>query len=126
MNKELDLRILTKFDLVTRDIELFKQFKSCKIGLTITSLDEDIQKKFEPFTASPGSRLNSLKELKKAGITTYAFIGPILPYITDLKEIFKRVSPYVDYFKFEDLNMSPCKSDVFKTIRKYFPDLEEK
>ena len=67
-----------------------------------------------------------MKKLKKEGIITYAFIGPILPYLTDLEDIFEKVSPYVDYFKFEDLNMSPCRSNVFKTIRENFPKLEDK
>lgn len=126
LNKNLHLRILTKHVLVVRDIDLFKQFKNCEVGITITSLDESIQNNFEPITATPKMKIKALKKLQKSGIKTYAFIGPILPYLTNLEAIFKEVSPYVDYFKFEDLNMSHCKSDVLKNIKKHYPILEEK
>ncbi len=60
------------------------------------------------------------------GFYTYVFVAPILPYLTDLEEIFKEVSPFVDLFMFEDLNLNSCKKEVFEAIRKNFPELEEK
>ncbi|PIN78590.1 radical SAM protein [Candidatus Woesearchaeota archaeon CG_4_10_14_0_2_um_filter_33_10] len=126
LNKNMKLSILTKSDLITRDIDLFKRFKNCELGLTITTLDENIKKIFEPFSPSSNARLEALKKLKKEGFYTYAFIGPILPYLTNLEKIFKEVSPFVDLFMFEDLNLSLCKKEIFKVIRKKFPELEEK
>jgi len=126
LNKEMELRILTKSNLVVRDIDLFKQFKNCEVGLTITTLSDEIKRKFEPSSSSPKDRLDALKELKKKGIKTYAFIGPILPYLTNLEEVFEKLSPFVDYFKFEDLNMSPCKKEVLGVIQKHFPELDER
>jgi len=67
-----------------------------------------------------------LKKLKQEGLHTYAFIGPILPYLTDLEEIFREVSPFIDLFMFEDLNLAPAKKEIFEAIRKNFPELEDK
>ena len=108
LNPNLKLSILTKFDLIIRDIDLFKRFKNCDLGLTITS----------------DARLEALKKLKEEGFYTYAFIGPILPYLTDLEEIFKEVSPLVDLFMFEDLNLNPCRKEVFDAIRNNFSRFE--
>ena len=126
LNPNLKLLILTKSDLIIRDIDLFKRFKSCELGLTITTLDENIKEIFEPFSPSSHARLDALKKLKEEGYYTYCFVGPILPYLTDLKEIFKEVSPFVDLFMFEDLNLDPAKKGIFEAIKKNFPDLEEK
>ena len=40
--------------------------------------------------------------------------------------MFKEISPYVDVLMFEDLNMSAARSNIMATIRKNFPELEEK
>jgi DNA repair photolyase len=45
---DFSISILTKSDLVIRDIDLLKQFSDCEVGLTITTLDEQIAKDFEP------------------------------------------------------------------------------
>jgi len=126
LNPNLELLILTKSDLIIRDIDLFKRFKNCELGLTITTLDETIKRIFEPFSPSSHARLDALKKLKEEGYYTYCFVGPIMPYLTDLEEIFKEVSPFVDLFMFEDLNLNPAKKGIFEAIKKNFPDLEEK
>jgi DNA repair photolyase len=67
--------IQTKSSLVLRDIDLLKKM-DCEVGFTITSLDENARKVFEPNTSSIEERLKALKELKEAGISTYIFFGP--------------------------------------------------
>jgi len=125
LNPNLRLFILTKSDLITRDIDLFKRFKNIELGLTITTLNEDIKKVFEPFSPSSDARLEALKKLKEEGFYTYVFVGPILPYLTDLERIFKEISPFVDHLSFEDLNLNPCRKEVFDAIRNNFSELEE-
>lgn len=126
LNKDMKLSILTKSDLVLRDIDVFRRFKDIEIGLTITTLNENIKKVFEPFSSSSSARLEALKKLKQEGFFTYCFVGPILPYLTDLEEIFRKVSQFVDLFMFEDLNLSIAKKEIFEAIRNNFPELEEK
>ncbi len=49
----------------------------------IITLDEDIQRTFEPNTASPGVRIEQIAELVVGGITTEARLDPVLPGLTD-------------------------------------------
>ena len=126
LNPNLKLSVLTKSDLITRDIDVFKRFKDIELGLTITTLDEDIKRVFEPYSPSSHARLEALEKLKQEGFYTYVFVGPILPYLTDLEEIFEEVSPFVDLFMFEDLNMNPCRKEVFEAIKNNFPELVDK
>jgi len=126
LNPNLKLLILTKSDLITRDIDLFTRFKNIELGLTITTLDENVKKVFEPFSPNSHARLEALKKLKHEGFYTYVFVGPILPYLTDLEEIFREVSPFVNHLSFEDLNLNPCRKEVLNAIRNNFPELEGK
>jgi len=126
LNQKLKLLILIKSDLITRDMDLFKRFKNIELGLTITALDENIKRVFEPFSPSSLARLEALRKLKQEGFYTYVFVGPIFPYLTDLEEIFREVSSFVDLFMFEDLDLNPCRKEVFETIKKNFPELEDK
>ena len=126
LNKNMKVLILTKSDLILKDMDIFKKFKKIELGLTITCLDEDIRKIFEPFSSNSERRVHALKKLKENGFYTYVFVGPILPYITDLEKIFEEVSPFVDSFMFDDINMNPARKDIIEAIKKNFPELENK
>ena len=52
------VNILTKSSLVLRDLDLIKDFDSIEVGFTITSLDNDVSKIFEPETHPITDRLN--------------------------------------------------------------------
>jgi len=105
LKHQISISILTKSDLVLRDIDLFTKFKNCEVGLTIITLDEYVSKVFEPRAPPPSRRLKALKMLKEHGIKTYAFIGPILPCFTNLREIFSSISGIVDDIMAESLNI---------------------
>ncbi|MFQ6051540.1 MAG: radical SAM protein [Candidatus Hydrothermarchaeota archaeon] len=75
--------ILTKSDLVKRDIDFLVEMKDCEVGFTIVTLNDEIRKDFEPFSSPIDKRLNALEELAENGIKTYVFLGPILPYLTE-------------------------------------------
>jgi DNA repair photolyase len=100
-----DLGIQTKSDLVLRDADLLIQFKNCQAGLTITTLDDDLRKEIEPSTVSVSKRLLALEKLKEAGIETYVFMGPILPFLTNWKEIVLATGKFTDFYMFENLNI---------------------
>lgn len=87
--------ILTKSDLVTRDIDLFKRLKNVAVGLTVTSTDDSVSKYFEKNAPDVSKRFEALKTLNESDIKTYAFIGPLLPhyvsYTNELEEVFKKL-----------------------------------
>jgi DNA repair photolyase len=81
LEADFPISVLTKSALVSRDIDLFQRFTSCEVGLTITTLDENLRSVLEPVTSKSENRLEALEKLRDAGIPTYAFIGPILPIL---------------------------------------------
>lgn len=116
--------ILTKSDLVVRDIDLLKRFSNCEVGLTITTLDEQIAKDFEPRSSPPQRRLKALQTLHSSGIKTYGFIGPILPELTNLESIFTVLQGKVDFVMTESLNMK-CGNweNIRSLLEKKYPHL---
>ena len=119
-----DLGVQTKSDLVLRDIDLLWQFKNCEVGLTITTLDDNLRKEIEPSTSSVQKRIEALGRLKEAGISTYVFIGPILPFFTEWKEIVCRTKIFTDSYMFENLNIiGTVWSSVKNWLGERHPDL---
>lgn len=95
------LGILTKSDLILRDIDLIKQFEKSEVGFSFSTLDEKIRKEVEPAAKPVKKNIKALKEVHEAGIKTYVFISPILPYLTDWEDIIQKTREYTDYFMFE-------------------------
>lgn len=110
-----NLGVLTKSDLVLRDIDLLKQFKNCEVGLTITALDDNLRKEIEPLTSPIPNRIKALEKLKEAGIKTYVFIGPIMPFLTDWKKIILETKHCSDLYMFENLNV---RGSIWDSIKK--------
>lgn len=81
LRRQFPITILTKSPLVTRDIDLFKEFEDIEVGITITTLSEDIKRIFEPKAPSIESRIQALKEIVDSRIRNYAFIAPLLPIL---------------------------------------------
>ena len=105
------MSILTKSALVKRDIDVIRKIRLCEVGITITSLNESISRIFEPAASSPQERLDTLLFFKDNNIKTYVFIGPILPGITEIKEIVRAVKSRVDFVMFELLNLTKANRD---------------
>ncbi len=100
------LGILTKSNLVLRDLDLIKQFDQAEIGFSFSSLDENLRRLVEPGASSITSRLNALREVHNEGIKTYVFTSPVLPFLTDWKDIIRTTRNCADYFMFENLNVT--------------------
>lgn len=110
------ISVLTKSDLVLRDLDLLKQFSDCEVGLTITATDENVARHLEPHTSTPQKRIKALETLHQNGIVTYAFIGPILPELTDLGAIFMAIRGKVDFVMAESLNMKCGNRRFIETV----------
>jgi DNA repair photolyase len=77
------LSVLTKSDLVTRDIDLLTRIEQVEVGLTINTIDDKAASIFEPCAPPPSARLAAVRSLVSAGISTYVFLGPVIPTVTD-------------------------------------------
>jgi DNA repair photolyase len=78
--------IITKNHLVTRDIDVLAELASheaVSVNLSITTLDEKLQRVMEPRTSIPKRRLAAVEKLAQAGIPVGIMVAPIIPAITD-------------------------------------------
>ena len=120
--------ILTKNVLVLRDIDLFKEFDEVEVGFTVTSLDDSVRAAFEPGASPIRARLDALKTLSDEGIPTYAFLGPMLPYLSDehLEELLNILADRVGRVIVDRLNIK-CGNmpDVRRVLDASYPDLRQ-
>jgi len=108
------ISILTKSALVSRDVDILAKFKDCTVGFSFSTLDDRVRKLIEPVTPPVIKRIEAVKKISEAGIKMYIFISPIMPYLTNIKEIFKVFRPFTNYFMFENLNVRP---NLWKRIK---------
>ncbi len=71
--------ILTKSDLVVRDLDLLGRFSDAEVGFTVTTLDEHQRRLLEPGAPPVPRRLAGMRLVSESGVRTYAFLGPIYP-----------------------------------------------
>ncbi|MCP8307206.1 MAG: radical SAM protein [archaeon] len=76
------ISIQTKSPLVLRDRDLIKP-RGFDVGVTITTLDDDLARKLEPRAPSPRSLIQVIEEFYDKGVNTWIFLGPIIPEIND-------------------------------------------
>ena len=81
--------LITKSDLVLRDIDLLKEIQEkakAVVSVTLTTADDTLCRKIEPHVCPTSRRAEVLCALRDAGIPTVVWLCPILPYINDTKE----------------------------------------
>jgi DNA repair photolyase len=81
--------VITKSDLVLRDLDLLKQINKktkCVVQMTLTTLDEVLCRVIEPNVCSTARRVEVLNTLRDEGIPTIVWISPILPFLNDTEE----------------------------------------
>jgi DNA repair photolyase len=124
------LTILTRSTLAGRDLDLLSSKASVDFGVTITGLDENLHRLIEPLS-SPIERLALLEEARRKGVRTYAFLGPLLPYLSDIEgslvpllKAFKDAG--VDYFYVDRLNPRfGVWPSVKNLLQEHFPHLTQ-
>ncbi len=126
INTKAEIQILTKSRLVERDIDLFKQFENIRVGISLSTLDDDFARMIEPKASKPGERLRALQAIVEVGIPTWVFISPIFPKVSNWKEIIAAASSFNDEFHFENLNFRGHNVPrIMKLISENYPKLLE-
>lgn len=117
MDKNVKLSILTKSDLILRDIDILRKFHKIEVGLTINSFTGKAKDFFEPKVPATAKRLAVLQKLKEQGISTYAFVSPIIPGLIDLPDIINKTKNLVDYYWFEFLNLRGAGKEFAEALK---------
>lgn len=98
----LVVAILTKGGLLaTRDFDLLT--KHDLFGVSLTCHEESTWQKWEPNTAPPLERIDTLETAKKRGIMTWASCEPVLDPVETL-DLIRETAGFVDVFKVGKLN----------------------
>lgn len=83
------LHLITKSDLVVRDIEPLEQIARdtrAAVSFTLTTVDDDLARVLEPGAPPPSARLRAMATLAAHGVTVGVTLMPVLPFIEDTAE----------------------------------------
>jgi DNA repair photolyase len=78
--------VITKNHLVTRDADLLTGLaahQAASVLLSLTSLDPGLARRMEPRAASPGFRLQAIRDLADAGVPVGVSVAPVIPGLND-------------------------------------------
>ncbi len=78
--------IITKNQLVTRDIDILSQlvrYDAVSVMISITTLDDKLRRILEPRASHPEHRLKAVKLLSDAGIPVGVMVAPIIAGLND-------------------------------------------
>lgn len=81
--------IITKSDLIIRDIDILKRIKSHSpvlVKITITTCDDMLCNKIEPNVAVSSKRFSVIKKLSDNDIFAGILLMPVLPFLEDNEE----------------------------------------
>lgn len=121
---DINLQILTKSSLVTRDIDLLQTMPNVRVGVSLSVIDESLRRMLEPRASPVAARISAIKKLRAAGVKTYIFVAPIFPQITPVFDIISRYGDAADEIWFDRLNLYPNFRDkILAFIGRNFPAL---
>lgn len=125
--------IITKNHLVTRDIDLLSELAAhdaARVTLSITTLENELQRVMEPRTSIPTRRLRAVRQLAEAGIPVGVNVAPVIPGLTDhempaiLEAAADAGAQAAGYIV---LRLPYAVKELFETwLEQHFPDRKEK
>jgi DNA repair photolyase len=133
-HRGLELGIVTKSDMVVRDIDLLREVarnNSLYINLTVTTVSTELARILEPRAPRPDLRLQAVSKLVRAGLNAGVICSPVLPGITDapssLDKVVQAAKEAGAKFVYANaLFLKPCSAAVFLPfLEKEFPHLVE-
>src|SRR5256714_14915458 len=76
--------ILSRSPLMVRDIDLFAQFQTIDVGMSVPTLDDRARALLEPWAPPIEARLRCLQTLADAGLDTFVSFAPAYPPTGDV------------------------------------------
>jgi len=130
LEKGFSVSILTKSDLILRDIDVLEKMDNASVSVSVAFNDNSIRQQFEANTIDTEDRITALRKLRKADIKTSALICPVIPYITDVTPLIDMLAPHTDVIWIYGLSIQE-RSDrnwqnVEGILNSHFPNLKER
>ncbi|MHA1977146.1 MAG: radical SAM protein [Candidatus Hodarchaeales archaeon] len=127
----IPVSILTKSERVLHDLKIIYKINIqsyANVSISITHIDDEIRKIFEPRSSSIEHRFDALKLIRKNNIPGGIMLMPILPRIGDTEENLRGIVKKgkeigVKFILPAGLTLKPGrnKKEMFATIRKKYP-----
>ena len=125
--------IVTKNQLVARDVDVLKQLaesKAAAVFLSITTLDSNLARVMEPRTSTPQNRLAAVEALAREGVPVGVLVAPVIPGLTD-HEMHSIITAAVDagarYASYVVVRLPFAVKDLFQNwLEQHFPDRKKK
>lgn len=95
-----------------RDLDLLRP--GDEFATTLTFLDEQKSRRWEPQAAGPRDRIDTLKKAHEMGITTWVSLEPIIE-LNETLEIIRQTHTFVDLFKVGKLNYAEKLPEPFRS-----------
>lgn len=129
--------VLTKSDLVLRDLELLRAINEkakAVVQMTLTTCDEALCRTLEPGVCGTRQRFEALVKLREAGIPTVVWLCPILPWINDTEENLRGILYYcrqagvwgIVNFGMGLTLRQGSREHYYKMLDRHFPGLKER
>ncbi|EHJ02214.1 Radical SAM domain protein [Clostridium sp. DL-VIII] len=128
--------LITKSDLVIRDIDILKKIKSHSpvlVKITITTCSDELCKKIEPNVAVSSKRFSAIKELSENGIFAGILLMPVLPFLEDdeenIRNIVKKAYENGAKFIFPSFGVTLRQNQrdwYYKKLDEKFPGIKQK
>jgi DNA repair photolyase len=134
-HRGLDIGIVSKSNLVVRDIELLQrisEYNRLFVNLTVTTTNVDLARILEPRAPRPDLRLEAVNRLVRSGIHAGVICAPVVPGITDSPKdldhlVQATASVGGEYIYANPLFLKPCSAAVFLPfLEAQFPQLVER
>lgn len=144
------VHIITKSDLVLRDLDLLKQIdkkailpkdlpnleRGTIVTFSFSTIENAVAGIFEPGATSPSARLSTLQTVSQQGFLTGVSMMPLLPWISDTSEqleaMFSAFKSHGAHYCFPaDLTLfgnepSSSRTLVLRAVEKHYPQFLEK
>lgn len=78
--------VITKGVLIERDLDLLAEMAALNlvsVGMTLTTLRDDLKRDLEPRAASGRARLRVIRRLSEAGVPVRVMFSPVIPFVND-------------------------------------------
>ena len=89
--------VITKSDLILRDLDLFESIQhkaKSALQMTLTVANDGLSRILEPNVCTTTRRYEVLKEFQRHRIPTVVWMTPVLPFLTDTEENLRTILDY--------------------------------
>jgi DNA repair photolyase len=128
LKKGFSVSILTKSNLVLRDLDILQEMDRAQVSVSVAFDDNNVRKLFEARTIETEARIDALREIKEAGVKTGALICPVIPYVTEISPLIDWLSSYTDRIWVYGLGVREPSDLYWKNVqgilKRHFPALK--